>query len=100
MPPMAFLLRQEIKRLRRGRPHDCDWRVDPRPMDTIAILDRAYYERGRSDKHIVVPVFRDVVRVAKDRVYYRRKEDEHLRSCSRSTWRRLDADLVGRAIEK
>jgi len=69
-------------------------------MDTIAILDRAYYERAKSDKRMDVPIFRNVVRVTKDRVYYRRENNEPLRSCSRSTWRRLDADLVGCASEK
>ena len=69
-------------------------------MDSIAILDRAYYERPNPDHDVKVPIFRTVVRVSKSRVYYRRKDDEPVRSCSRSTWRRLDADLVSRAIEQ
>lgn len=97
---MAYRLRQEIKRRRRCKPHDRDWRVNPRPLDTIAILNRAYYyKRDRSDKRMTVPIFRDVVRVTKDREFYRRNDDGPLRSRSRSTWRRPNADLVGRAIE-
>jgi hypothetical protein len=98
-PPIAYLLRQQFKR-RRSKPLGRDWRVDPRPRDSIAILDRAYYERAKSAKRMNVPSFRHVVRVSRNRVYYRREDDEPVRSCSRSTWRRLDADLVGRAIEK
>ena len=98
-PPMAYRLRQALKRLR-GKPRGRDWRIDPKPLDSIAILDRAFYERAKSDKRMNVPIFRHVVRVSKNRVYYRRKDDEPLRSCSRSTWKRLDADLSSCAIEE
>ena len=96
--PPGYLLRQAHKRLR-GKPKGRDWRIDPRPLDSIAILDRAYYERPNPDNDVKVPIFRTVVRVSKSRVYYRQKDDEPVRSCSRSIWRRLDTDLVSRAIE-
>jgi len=97
-PPLAYRLRQLLKR-RQGKPQERDLRTDPRPKDSIAIMDRAYYERNYRDRGIQVPIHRTVVRVWQGRVYYRRKDDEPVRSCSLSTWRRLNADLVSRAIE-
>lgn len=94
-PPMGWLLRQAFKR-QRGKPAGRDWRVDPRPTDSIAILDRAYYERPKNGR-FKVPIHRTVVRVDKDRVYYRTHDGGRVRSCSKATWRRLEADLVARA---
>ena len=62
-------------------------------------MDRAYYERDYRNRGMHDPIHRTVVRVWQGRVYYRRKDDEPVRSCSLSTWRRLNADLVSRAIE-
>lgn len=66
-------------------------------MDLIAILDRAYYERSKTGG-FKAPIYRRVVRVDKDRVYYRTQDGGRVRSCSKSTWRRLDADLSARAV--
>jgi hypothetical protein len=95
-PPMGWLLRQAFKRQRR-KPVGRDWRVDPRPLDSIAILDRAYYERPKAGS-FKVPVHRTVVQVENDRVYFRTQDEGRVRSCSKATWRRLDADLVARAV--
>ena len=70
-PPLAYLLRQAFKR-RPGKAKDRDWRIDPRPLDVVAILDRAYYERAKPGRHFVAPISRNVIRVSKDRVYYLR----------------------------
>lgn len=96
-PPMGWILRQRFKR-ERGDPEGRDWRVDARPMDSIAILDRAYYERSRAGG-LKAPIYRRVVRVDKDRVYYRTQDGGRVRSCSKASWRRLDADLVASAVE-
>jgi hypothetical protein len=92
-PPLAFLLRQEFKQ-QRVKPTGRNRRTDPRPRDSIAILDRAYYERA-NDGGEKVPIFRRVVKVSKERVFYKTGDDHPVRSCSRATWRKLDADLVG-----
>src|SRR5690348_16099048 len=67
-PPLAFLLRQALKR-KRGKPVGRNWRTDPRPRDSIAILDRAYYDRPNNGD-MNVPTFRRVVRVSNKRVFY------------------------------
>src|SRR6267378_6680526 len=54
-PPLAYRLRQFFKR-RQGKPQGRDWRTDPRPKDSIAIMDRAYYERKNRDRGIQVPI--------------------------------------------
>ena len=43
-------------------------------------MGRAYHERAKSTKHMNVPAFRRVVRVSSNRVYYRREDDERVRS--------------------
>jgi hypothetical protein len=94
-PAFAYLLRQEIKRLQ-GKPEGRDWRTDPHPGDCIAVFDRAYFARPASDKR--EPSHREVVRLSDDRVFYVVDETGPLRSCSRATWRRLDADLFSFAV--
>jgi len=69
-PPFAYLLRQEIKRMR-GKPEGRDWRTDPHPGDCIAVLDRAYYSRPTSDER--GPTHREVVRVSDTRVFLCRR---------------------------
>jgi hypothetical protein len=98
LPPIGYILRQHLKRQRSRKPAGRDWRTDPWPGDYVAILDRAYYERPNPRNDIQVPVFRHVVRVSENRVYYRVRDDARVRSCSLATWRRLDADLFGAAV--
>lgn len=94
--PLGFLLRHALK-LPRAKATGRDWRTDPRPHDSIAMLDRAYYERT-NDGETKVPIFRRVVKVSKDRVFYKTGDGHAVRCCSRGTWCKLDADLVGRAV--
>jgi hypothetical protein len=96
--PLGFSLRQALKR-QRGKPTGRNWKTDPRPHDSIAILDRAYYERA-NDGGSKEPTFRRVIKVSKERVFYRTEDNLPVRSSSRSTWRKLDGDLVGRAATK
>jgi len=100
-PPLAYLLSKAL-RLRKGPPEGRDWRIDPRPLDIIMFLDRAYHERPDHGNSIQSPNSRTVVRVSKTRVIYRRNEEKACRSCSLSTWRRLGADAVqyGRAASE
>ncbi len=98
LPPLGYQLRQQLKRQRPRKPTDRDWRVDPWPGDYISILDRAYYERPNPGRGFKAPLYRQVVRVSNNRVFYRMSDDAPLRSCSLSTWRRLDADLSGETI--
>jgi hypothetical protein len=98
LPPLGFLLRQQLKRLRPRKPEGRDWRVDPWPGDSISILDRAYFERPKPGRGFKVPLFRHVVQVSNNRVFYQTSDGGPVRSCSISTWRRLDADLAGKAI--
>jgi hypothetical protein len=96
--PLGYRLRQRLKRERRRNSGERNWRTDPWPGDYIAVLDRAYYEKASSDDEVKVPVFRRVVRVFEGRVYYQLSDTAPVRSCLLSTWRHLNADLVGAAV--
>jgi hypothetical protein len=92
-PAFAYLLRREIKQ---GKPEGRDWRTDPHPEDCIAVFNRAYFANSTPDKR--EPSHQEVVRVSDTRVFYVVDGEGPLRSCSRATWRRLDADLFSFAV--
>lgn len=93
---MGLLLRRKLKKAQ-GKPTGRNWKVDPRPGDSVSVFSEAYFRRPPRDDMNPTP-FRTVVRVTKSRVFYRIRDNGPIRSCSRATWRKLDSDLSGRAM--